>query len=146
MGRNQRTTSGDLDPEEVRAMLNAPSASTHQERFEFLTDTLFQNMLTTIPNNSVITPVDVSNRLLVGNCLACGAQADVLEGRLLESHIDNTAIQPILMDKGAFGVYLKQHPMTFKTVAVKQPRFYRFLEDRDGAIKVRVCPYQFRGC
>ena len=117
-------------------MLDAPSLVTQLERFEPLCDSSLRRELTTFATNPANGSLDVSNRLVVGEHRGGGAQADVFDGKLLTSEVDSPVIQRMLQDGKQFRKYTRKHPMTFTKVAIKQPRYYRFLEDGDKAAKV----------
>ena len=127
----------DIDLDGLRSALDTPSAITQLENCKFLADTPFRDEIRAIISGPANASLDVSNRLIVGKQLACGAQADVYEGTLLTSNVDLAAIRLMLEDKELFDKQVKKR-LSFKKVAVKQRRVYTFLEDANKRAKVSV--------
>ena len=125
-----------IDLDGLRSVLDTPSAITQLENCKFLAGTPFCDEIKAILSDPVNASLDVSNRLIVGRQLACGAQADVYEGALLTSNVDLAAIRLMLEDKKLFDKQVKDKRLSFKRVAVKQRRVYTFLEDANKGAKV----------
>ena len=136
VSRDDGNTDKDIDPDVLRAALDAPSFATQLERFEPLRNSPFRGELIAIASDPANASLDVSNRLIVGEIRGAGAQADVFEGRLIANEHDLSTLRRKLTKKKRLDKYLKKHPETFKKVAVKQVRFIRFLEDDDKGVKV----------
>ena len=126
----------DIDLDGLRSALNAPSAIIQLENCKFLADTPFRDEIRAILSDPANASLDVSNKLIVGKQLACGAQADVYDGTLLTSNVDLAVIRPMLEDKELFDKEVKKKRLSFKKVAVKQRRVYTFLEDANKGAKV----------
>ena len=126
----------DIDLDGLRSALEAPSATNQLKNCKFLADTPFRDEIRAIISGPANASLDVSNRLIVGKQLACGAQADVYEGTLLTSNVDLAAIRLMLEDKELFDKQVKKKRLSFKKVAVKQRRVYTFLEDANKGAKV----------
>ena len=128
----------DIDLDGLRSVLDAPSAIVQLENCKFLADTPFCDEIKAILSDPVNASLDVSNRLIVGKQLGCGAQADVYEGILLTSNVDLAEIRPMLEDKKLFNKQVKKRWLSFKKVAVKQRRVYTFHKDANKGAKVGV--------
>ena len=121
---------GNIDAGKVRTMLNTQPAL--EQLRNLPTDTLLYENLSSFLSNPANTSLDVAAKLVIGTQCAGGAYSDVFIGSLLVGDVDDAAIKLVLKNKGRLRKYLKQNPMTFKTVAVKRLRYFLFLTD-DGA-------------
>ena len=128
-----------IDPDGLEATLNAPSLITSIENFEPMLSSTYQDRLIAFATDATNASLDFTNRVVIGKRCGMGAQADVFEGRLLTNDANLSVIQRKMKDKKRFHIYLRKHPGVFTKAAVKQPRYYRFLEDGDKAAKVCSC-------
>ena len=130
-----------IDPDGLEATLSAPALITSIENFEPMLSSACQDGLIAFATDATDASLDLTKRVVVGERRGLGAQADVYEGRLLASDANLRVIRRKMKDKEKFRVYLREHPRVFTKVAIKQPRYYLFLNDGDKAAK--VCSY---GC
>ena len=128
-----------IDPDGLEATLNAPSLITSIENFEPTLSSACRDELVTFATDATDASLDLTNRVVVGEHCGLGGHADVFEGRLLANGAKVTVIRQKFKNKERFQSYLRKHPTVFTKVAVKKPRYYRFLEDGDKAAKVCSC-------
>ena len=117
-----------IDPDGLEATFIAPSLITGIENFEPVLSSACRDRLITFATDATDASLDLTNRVVVGKRCGLGAQADVFEGRLLTNDAKLSVIRRKMKDKEQFHVYLRKHPRISTKVAVKQPRYYRFLE------------------
>ena len=134
----QVITRDDIDLDGLCSALDTPSAIIQLENCKFLADSPVRDEIGAILSDPENASLDVSNRLIVGKQLACGAQADVYEGTLLTSNVDLAEIRLMLEDKKLFNKQVKKKRLRSKKVAVKQRRVYTFHKDANKGAKVGV--------
>jgi hypothetical protein len=131
MSRGQKRKRDFVD--DVRDMFNTPSALDQLE--DLSPNSALRIKLTELLSNPSNASLDVTNRLILGTLHAGGAYSDVFDGRLLSSHVDESALRPILDDPERVHEFFLQNPTAFKIVAVKRLRFFLFIDDAGARVR-----------